>query len=368
MHTNTTAAARPAPAWGPHVKKWIIIDRRFQLLSVGDTLYGGTSPRTTLDITSRRVLLPRMRQAIIDGRARTDAVAENGRRVAVRVVPVLGPISRSALAVLGCYGPDSAGFPPEPLVGAWEWRVTPPGPDQEMRTYWSESLYDVYALPRPATGGTNRPQRNYWEGPEWLDRLIVASDRVEMRRVLDELIAATTDALFIHSYRVRSPSTGEVHRLRLAGRSDVADGRPVKWLRGVSMPIDHLDTDADLERSSQTYLDAAFTLAGDPLCAVDTWYEHIYMTSNNFSDLGIALPSHRYLPRMVHPDDVAPLRRWLTDAAASTTTPVGPVRIRFASLGGGWTTLSLTGTGVRLSKEEPHHVLCRVTETRDQLA
>lgn len=349
---------------GPSACQWVVIDTRFQLLAVGNGLFRGSSPRTALDITARRVLLPRIRQAIMDSAARTETVTDGPRRLSVRIVPVLGPVSGAPLAVMGCYGDDPSRFPQEPLIGAWEWRVTPPGPDQEMRTYWSTSLYDVYAIPPPATPDLTGPSWKCWEGPEWLDRLIVDSDRVEMRRVLDEFIAATTDALFIHSYRVRNPATGEIHRLRLAGRSYVADVGP-KWFRGTSMRIDHLSPDANLSPSSQTYLDAAFAVASDPLCAVDTVYEHIYMTSSRFGDLGIELPPHRHLPQMVHPDDLADLRAWLASTAASQSKLSGPVEVRFASRDG-WKPLSLTGTGVRLAEGEPHHVLCRVTTVAAQ--
>jgi hypothetical protein len=64
--------------------------------------------------------------------------------------------------------------------------------------------------------------------------------------MLDEFITATTDVLFIHSYRVRNPATGEIHRLRLAGRSYVADAGPVKWFRGISMRIDDIGLDVNL--------------------------------------------------------------------------------------------------------------------------
>src|SRR3981081_3164000 len=116
-----------------------------------------------------------------------------------------------------------------------------------------------------------------------------------------------------------------------------------KGFRGISMRIDDVGPDVNLSPSSMTYLDAAFAIAGDPLCAVDTVYEHIYLISKTFGELGIELPPHRHLPPMVHPDDMDTLRHWLKQAVASPATPVGPIEARFAAHGGGWKILLLVG-------------------------
>lgn len=87
------------------------------------------------------------------------------------------------------------------------------------------------------------------------------------------------------------------------------------------------------------------------------------MTSTSFGDLGIALPPHRHLPEMCHPDDLTTLRRFLRQAEEQPTSPVEPAEIRFGTENNRWTPLTLTGTAVRLSDDEPHHVLCRVTST-----
>lgn len=346
--------------WQRHAAQWVLVEARSQLLAIGKALYSGTSPRSALDSTARRVLLPRMRQATVDGARRHDVATHHDHTWITEVVPIIGPVSGQVVAVLGCYARKAEDIPAQPLIGTWEWQVTPPGPDQVMRTYWSESLFDVYGLPKPESGGIEGPRWRSWEGPQWLDELIVDSDRADMRRVLDAFLRANTDALFIHSYRTHNPRTGEIHRLRLAGRSYVADHQP-KWFRGISMRLDDHDTPADGPPGPQNFIDAAFALSRDPLCAVDTEYEHIYMTSTSFGGLGIALPAHRHLPEMCHPDDLATLRRFLHAATERPGEARGPVGVRFSLDRGGWRTLMLTGTAVRLSEDEPHHVLCRVT-------
>lgn len=359
--SDRPASDRPGPDRSrcAHANQWVLVDARFQLLAVGSDLYRGTSPRSALDITARHVLGHRLRSAAVDGVAHTDSTRFDGVPWETRVIPIKGPVHHAPLAVLGCYGPDAALFPPEPTVGAWEWKVTPPGPDQEMRTYWSGALFDVYGISRPGS-----PDPSFWEGPQWLDELVVDADRAEIRRGLDAFLTATTDALFFHSYRVRSPTTGQIFRLRYAGRSYVAEG-PTRWFRGVSTRIDHPTTpQVHGAPGTQDFVNAAFAVSADPLCAIDILYEHLYMTSQSFGRLGVDLPAHRHLPAMVHPEDMGMLRCFLSAAARRVSVPLGPVPVRFAAVNRGWRTLAISGTGVRLSEtEEPQHVLCRVSPT-----
>lgn len=338
-----------------HTGRWILLDARFQLLAVGQALYQGTSPKPSLDLTARRILLPQMRQACIDRRPRTDVQEDLGRRWVVRVQPILGPVSGQPVAVLGCYGPAHAKLPDPPLVGGWEWRVTPPGPDQQMRIHWSKETFAVYGLPAP-----EEPGPHYWEAPQWLDEIVDAAHRTEVRRVLERFLTATSDALTIHNFAARAADGGQV-RLRLAGRRDVTAAGPDTWLRGVTMRLDQAAAAADTASDSPSYLDAAFVLARDALCAIDTLYEHVYLTSARFAELGVALPAHRHLPEMCHPEDLPALRAMLAQATANTSVPAGPVRVRLAAADGeGWRAVEVTGSGIRLSGEPPHHVLCLV--------
>lgn len=352
--------AEPDRSRCEHANQWVLVDARFQLLAIGSDPYRGTSPRAALDLTARNILAPRLRNAAVDGTARTDTARFDGVPWETRVIPVRGPVHPAPLAVLGCYGPDAAHFPPEPLVGAWEWKVTPPGPQQQMRTFWSAKLFDVYEIPRPGT-----PDSSFWEGPQWLDELVVDADRAEVRRGLDAFLTATTDALLFHSYRVRSPLGGQIFRLRYAGRSYVTESGPTRWFRGVSTRIDHLTTQhVHGAPGTQDFVNAAFAVSADPLCAIDILYEHLYMTSQSFGRLGVDLPAHRHLPAMVHPEDMSMLRCFLSAAARKVSVPLGPIPVRFAAVHRGWRTLAISGTGVRLSEtDEPQHVLCRVFPT-----
>jgi hypothetical protein len=335
-----------------HAGHWILLDARFHLLAVGQALYQGTSPR--LDAVARRILLPRMRSASVDRRPRTQTLEDFGRRWTVRVQPIVGPASGQLLAVLGCYGSADRELPAPPLVGGWEWRVSPPGPDQLMRIYWSPESFEVYGYPQP-----EGPGPHWWEAPQWLDEVVADAHRAGIQRVLEKFLTATSDGLLIHSFAARSADGGRVH-LRLAGRRDVTAPGDDIWLRGVTMRLKYpgeTDTNAN---DVPGYLDAAFVLSRDPLCAIDTLYEHVYLTSAHFADLGVALPSHRYLPEMCHPDDLPLLRAMLEKATADTSVASPAVRVRLAGVDGTWKELEVQGSGIRLTADQPHHVLCRV--------
>lgn len=351
----TSASGRDA-ARSPHPGRWVLLDVGFDLLALGDALYPGTSPKKSLDPTARRILLPSMHAASIDGEPRLTIVEDRGRHWTVVARPVRAPVSGKLLAVQGCYGPANTELPPPPMIGAWEWRVTPPGDDQEMRIFWSPEMFEVYGMSQPIGDGPF-----WWETAQWVDEVVAEPDRTHVSRILEQYPTSSSDALRIHTFAARGRGPTQGRRLRLAGRRDTTTSGPDTWLRGITMGIDHVSPSAEDAQGIPDYLDAAFVLARDPLCAIDTIYEHVYLTSDRFQELGIAMPCHRHLPAMCHPDDLPALRSMLKQATESTTRPAGPVVVRFAAMRGDWTRLQVTGSGVRLADETPHHVLCRVT-------
>jgi hypothetical protein len=338
-----------------HAGRWVVLDARFlRLLSIDATTFAGTSPKAVLDPIARRILLPRMRAASRDRRPVADVADDHGRRWNVRVEPLVGAKSGQLLALRGCYWRSESTMPAPPPVGGWELRVTPPGPHQSMRVYWSPGLFTVHDLAVPAGDSPHG-----MEGPQWLDETVMEADRAETRLFLEGLAAATSDALHFHTFRIRGRRTGREHRIRSAIWRDTSEAGPDIWLRGVSIRSTDPESSTDSGRVSTRFLEALLALGPDPVFAIDTVYEQLFLTTARFAQLGVALPADRHLLRICHRDDVAALRTMLAEATTNTGTVAGPVRVRLAGQDG-WTTVDLLGAAVRNPGTTPRHVLCLV--------
>ena len=196
-----------------------------------------------------------------------------------------------------------------------------------MRLYWSDGAHDTsHRLPHASA------EPHTWAGPHWIDDVVVGRDRAGIRHVLEQFASVASDELRIHSFAVRAPGGHDVRPLRLAGRRDTAVPGPDVWLRGVTTPLGT----AHPPTTNASYLEAVFALSNDSLIAIDTRYEHIYLTSPRFPSLGVPLPPQRRLVDMCHPDDLADLRAMLTHAITHTVEQAGPVQVRLAASDGGW--------------------------------
>lgn len=360
------AGVHPSRDRGPrsrHAGRWVVLDARFlRVLCIGATPYRGTSPKAALDPIARRILLPRMRTASRDRRPVTAVAEDRGRRWNVRVEPLVGAHSGQLLAVLGCYWRSDHAMPAAPPVGSWELRLTPPGRHQSMRCYWSPGLFAVHDLAVPGGAGPYG-----MDGPQWLDELVVESDRAETRLAQEDLAAARTDALHFHTCRIRGPRAGRDHRIRSVIWRDLSKPGPDIWLRGVSIRVAEPESGVGAGRGATRFLEAMLTLGPDPVCAIDTTYEQMFLTTARFAELGVILPADRHLPRICHRDDIEALRAMLADATTNPHTVAGPVRVRFARPDG-WTTLELRGAGVRHPGRTARHVLCLVHRPGRDLA
>jgi hypothetical protein len=322
--------------------EWILADAELQLLSVGDRLYPGTSWRSALDFVSRKALLPQMRAALATGKPRTAVVMVDDRRWAAQATPILSPLSEAVLAVLGCYDAEGQQLPAAPLVGSWEWVVTPPGPDQRLQTFWSPQMYQVYGIPHLT--------RAWWDGPQWLDELVSLADRPALRALFETFVADTEPVLRIRSFTA-SPPTGEHHALRVAGRCYQENGHTS--LRGITARLH----DHNVE-PQPSHLAAVLALSRDPIVMIDPRYEVIYLTPASFGDLGLVLPNTRNLLKMCHTDDIPTLRGLLRAATAQLEHTHGPAPIRFSAANGGWLDIEVLGTAVQVTTESIH-VWCR---------
>lgn len=356
------------PGQRRHTGHWILVDARMRLIAIGDKQYDGISPKTAIDHVGKFAVLPALQRCARDGQERRTSPIVKGRRWSVEVRPIRAPFSKVLLAMLACYVPEGHPVPPPPLVGAWEWEISPPGPDQVMRAYWSPELYRIHGITNmhKCESGCDWEFRR-WDGPRWLDELIVPADRADMRRVIEQAISAPPDALLTHYFRAHCSGNGCVEHLRFAGwRSaggKAAGSAPPWWWRGITMRATEEHTRRAHRPSTGPLLDATLALSRDPLFAVDLPYEYVYLTSSRFAELDLAVPKNRHLPAMCHPDDLPTLRTMLADCAAlvGSAAEGRAIAIRLATREGGWADVVLNGVGVDINQTgDSPHVLCRV--------
>lgn len=359
------------PGQHRHAGHWILVDARMRLIAIGHRQYDGISPKTAMDHVGKFALLPALQQCASDGQERKASRVVKGRRWSVHVQPIRAPFSNVLLAMLACYVPEDQPFAPPPLVGAWEWEISPPGPDQVMRAYWSCDQYRIHGMQHHRKSGNGSDwELSRWEVPRWLDELIEPADRADMRRTIERAIGSRSDALLTHYFRARSPDTGSVQHLRVAGWrwTDNASEyeSPPWWWCGITLRALPEHTRGALRPATGPLLDATLTLSRDPLFAVDVSYEHVYLTSSRFAEFDLAVPDNRHLPAMCHPQDLPSLRAML----AACTVRVGSggqshtVAIRLATRDGSWMRVVVSGIGVDISETGDNpHVLCRVQAT-----
>lgn len=337
---STSTARRPDQRGFRNRGEWILVDAGLQhLLAIGQAMYAAISPRASLDHVARRILLPELRAAVKSRRAVNRITRMQGHRWRVLAVPLLGTGTQSPIAVLGCYDSPGQAVSEPPPVGTWEWRITPPGPSQQLRVYVSPQLYAVHGLPGVASVVSGSQ----------LDDLVAMNDRPALRAFFRALIIETEPRLRLCDFTSASP-TGNRYALRNAGRR--YDETTGAWLRGIT-----IRQHDELVPAEPGHLDAVLALSRDPVWLIDPMYELVYLTSDSFATH--SLRPTPYLPELCHEEDLPALRDYLRRAAQTPGQFPPPVHIRFATVDGGWRLLEVRGTGVRIAPAVTH-VWCRI--------
>lgn len=322
--------------------EWVLIDADgHRLLFVGSRIYDATSARATLDNVGRRALLPALRQAMRKRQIIDTTYQLHRDTWHVRAVPLLGVKSRAPIAALGFYQRPGRLMPPPPAVGTWEWRVTPPGPGQQLETHVSPATYEAYGV---------EPREHTVDSSTWQDAYLTLPDRPRARaffmRILHDPNAATGWIDF-----TAGPPGGVRYALRCVGRRYDHDGE--SWLRGVTF---RRSEDPVVEEPR--LLDALLLQSPDPLWLVDQ-YKVIHFTTDDLKTYDLLVRPTRSLEDLCHPDDWEALQsrlRWAEEHLGAKAEPVG---VRFASARGGWRLLEVHCVGFR-SSDETINVSCRV--------
>ncbi|GHF08507.1 hypothetical protein GCM10017786_47880 [Amycolatopsis deserti] len=383
---NVNAARRqPGTAEG----NWVLVDTRPDdprrdrhrgrkvglLLAVGQASYHGVAPRNALDHRlAQHLLRYRLEQAVREGnRVEADRVTYAGREWKVRVLPITSPVTGTVVAAMGCYldaATDWATVPP-PLVGSWEWRITEAGADHQNTIAWTDELFELYGLAPPdeerQPGAPEEPavrrrfpHGRWWDGTYFLHNLVMDSWRPAVQEFRDRLLHDNSGGLHLCSFKTQHRVTGQPVALRLAGRA--AAGMP-GWFHGIAT----IDVGARENATSPTPrpLAQAFLEASrDPLIVVDRMLEELDTANSLFDGLNLAVPTDHHVRKLVHPFDVPALTKLLGEAGAAPEHPVGPQRLRLATLSAEvWREFEFLAVGDAPTRgDEVRYVVCRITE------
>ncbi|QNE48616.1 hypothetical protein F1C58_16275 (plasmid) [Glaciihabitans sp. INWT7] len=344
--------------------QWLLVEREQHLLAAGDKTYTGVSLRRTLDPVGRAILMPELKSA---AQRTTDTALEvsyDSRNWVVRTIPIIAPQSGEITAVLGIYVEAGDVLPGAPIVGSWEWEVSPPGPNQTMRSYWDDEMFEIYGI--EPTGHSSG--RGAWPTPQWFNEIIVPEDRARLRIMIDEGISAVTPELHTLIYSVVTGSGSSKpgrRKLRLSGRAHKDASADIVWLRGITHEIsDHIDESTPGLTAALTddFLRAAFELATDvALAAVDTRYWHVYMTSPGWEAAGLATITNGSISSLAERTDIAELEQFLLAAALSPEVAEKPLVVKLQTAPGAYKFYSVRASGLRSGSEKNRYVMMRVS-------
>ena len=346
----------------PH-SLWTLVEKEMSLLSIGSTHYTGVSLRKTLGPVAREVLLPALREAVETGADIRRVVAAAGEEWSVRVDALIAPMTREVVGAHGVFVPHGRGWPPKPAVGATEWLVSPTGA-APIRSYWDEGMFELYEFDVPWY--TDAPVQAGWPAPQWFNHVLVPEDRARMKVSLDEVVQSVTPQLHTLTYGIITGLGGGRpgrKQLRLAGRALQQEAGGDILLQGlmheVAGPLEDYLPEIAPARTDD-FVRAIFDVSSEALCAVDTHFMDIYMTSASWEAAGLAPVDNGSLLKLVHPEDGPAFGAYLIAAAANRSPTQNAPLVRIRTSDGAWGSFSVLAAGVSSGSEERRYAVCRV--------
>lgn len=343
--------------------QWILFEKEMVLLRVGETTFKGTGWRRLIGQRGRSVFVPAVKEVLATGRPLCRTVVEGGTDWRVKVEPVIAPHSQDVLGALGIYAPAGSELPEKPVVGATEWLVSPTG-EHPTQSYWDRGMFDLYEV-EPGEGEMSNVAG--WLTPQWFNFVLVPEYRTKMRVAIDEAVRGVAGDLHSLVYEIiLGLGNGKPGRrkLRLAGRASQPQPGGDVYLRCIMHEEsgefeDHLPSIA--EPKTDDFVRAAFEMAFDTaLCAVDTVYWDIYMTSSGWSTAGLARTPNGSMLKLVHPDSMAEFTNYVIDAASHRALTSTPSIVKMQKSDGSYGLYSVRASGVHSGTEQNRYALIRL--------
>ncbi|WP_329072535.1 hypothetical protein [Amycolatopsis sp. NBC_01480] len=337
----------------------MVLDADARLYAIAERLYTGLSLNNA-DNIARKLLPPAatiVRQTRRPLRERHHYANEEFD-IALR--PVLGGRDGTPIAILACYARAGSGFTPPPLVAAWEWQEPPPGSGGPFRHWWSEHAPGLYGVAPPQPGWTGGPSGR--DPFRFINDILVDEGRVPTTAIMQEFRNAAVDQPIIRIMEQRNAATGEYQVIRAVGWKS-AD----RLYCGFSMRVRAQDLEHELHSPLRRQLTGLSAIITDPLMVVDTTYDAIVMTSDDYLAADLHLPEDRALAAVVRAESLDAVLRLIHDAATRAAHRVPPVPAAVRRQDGSWWHAQVHAVGISDSAN-PHSrfILCRLAPAEDR--
>lgn len=338
--------------------RWVLVDPLpgGGALMAGDETYAAIAPKRVMNRPGVRVLLPAIEQAVQADADLVVASTLDDVPLTAHVRILRSPRSGALVGALAVIADPGEAPPEPPLVGTWEWEITPEdgsaGPTK--KAYWSQTLSDLYGLSARIPGAE-------MSTAQWMSELVVPEDRHRLKSYIDQGIEHVSPALRILAYSIRTPR-GRRH-MRLIGRARQADAG-VTQLLGMS----HLSPGAVqevrpdlLDPTHDDYVRTIVDLCGDSvivLVELHYWQVHDRSGSAAWRASGLAPLDHDHPEKLVHPADLKAIANFFVEVANGEPKP--PLRVQLSGADGRWHWYRLLGRRFSTPGSRLRQVICRV--------
>jgi hypothetical protein len=332
---------------------WMVLDGEARLYAIAERLYTGLSLNNA-DTIARKLLPPAATTVQHTRKPLRERHSYANEHFDVALRPVLGGRDGTVIAILACYVRAGAGFTSPPLVAAWEWGEPPPGSGEPMRHWWGQDA--------PAFYGVAAPQPGWIGGPSGLDPFRFINDilldegRVPTTAIMQTFRNAPVDQPIIRVMEQRSAATGERQVIRAVGWKS-AD----RLYAGFSMRVHAEVLEQELHSPLRQQLAGFSAIVTDPLMVVDTTYDAIVMTSDDYRAAHLHLPEDGKLAAVLRSEDLDAVLGLIHDAAARPADRVPPAPAAVRRHDGSWWPTQVHAVGISDSAN-PHSrfILCRL--------
>lgn len=306
--------SRTVPTHG----KWIVADHipenPLGLLSVGDTYFAGDSLRSHLDKLGAARFVQQANNAAGSGLP-VDTVARwEGSYVRVLVEPLLAPLTRVPVGVMGIITTPGAALPPRPTVGIVEWRVEK-ATKKVLQQVWGGGMVDLYESFAPVGNLA-----------QWMNEAISPRGREVFEAAIRDGFELRNERFLVKYFIHPAGDRTREKELEFSGwTADDHDLQDQLWVRGIAREA-HSGTPI-LRPLQETVIDlyqkaASLAAADCVFIRIDTLTWDCYVSLESLDAHDLAIPHEAQLAELVDPQCLEKLQRAISSASSGEIATV----------------------------------------------